>query len=173
MFRIIAAGLALVALSACFGPDPSLTESGLAKPIVTLEFPSEVEAGSTAELTVEVDNPGPGDMNSFSVAFAAVAVGGQRGNARSLLTPAPAPNRLGAEQAISSSLTSIDPEPVTVGEGGLVFRFGPLAEEEAVSVSFEVAVPEDAGLYANSVQAYDSQILDRIDAVKLETEVTG
>jgi hypothetical protein len=62
---------------------------------------------------------------------------------------------------------------VTVGEGGLVFRFGPLPEEESATVSFEVVVPEEPQTYANSVQAFDSQILDRIDAVKVQVEITN
>lgn len=170
-------GLALVvaalSLAACFGPDPNLTEGGLAKPFVTADFPATIEAGETAELTLTVENPGPGDMNSFTVAFGAVAQGGGEGNARPLVVPAPAPERLGGEQEISASFGTIEPRPLTVGEGGALFRFGPLPEEESASVTFEIIAPDDPGSYANSLQAYDSQVIDRIDAVKLETEVTG
>jgi len=167
----VLAGLALACLAACFGPDPNLTEGGLGKPFMTVDFPTEAEAGSTEELLIEIDNPGPGDMSSFTVAFANVAVGGTEGNVLPLVRPAPPPEQLGDDQQVSSSISSIEPEPLTVGEGGLVFRFGPLPEEESTTVSFEVAVPEEAQLYANSVQAYDSQVLDRIDAVKVQVEV--
>lgn len=172
MLRIVLASIALVSLAACFGPSSDLTEEGLGKPFLTVDFPAEATAGSTEELLVEIDNPGPGDMSAFTVAFANVAVGGTADSIQPLLRLAPPPEQLGDDQPISSSITSIEPEPLTVGQGGLVFGFGPLPEEETASVSFEVVVPEAGGTYANSVQAYDSQILDRIDALKLQVEVT-
>ena len=165
------ASLALACLAACFGSDPNLTEDGLGKPFLTVDFPTEAAAGSTEELLVEIDNPGPGDMSSFTVAFANVAVGGTEGNAQTLLRPAPPPERIGDDQQVSPSISAIEPEPLTIGEGGLVFRFGPLPEEESASVSFEVVVPEESQTYANSVQVFDSRVLDRIDAVKLQVEV--
>jgi hypothetical protein len=168
--RAVLASLALAGLAACLGPDPNLTEEGLGKPFLTVDFPTEAATGATEELLVEIENPGPGDMSSFTVAFANVAVGGAEGSVEPLLRPAPAPARLGREQQVSPSISSISPEPLTVGEGGLVFRFGPLPEEEDASVSFEVIVPDESGTYANSVQAFDSQVLDRIDAVKLQVE---
>ena len=171
MFRAVLAGLALACLAACFGPDPNLTEDGLGKPFLTVDFPIEAEAGSTEELLVEIDNPGPGDMSSFTVAFANVAVGGTEGSVQPLVRPAPPPEQIGDDQQVSPSISSIEPEPLTVGEGGLVFRFGPLPEEESASVSFEVVVPEESELYANSLQVFDSQVLDRIDAVKVQVEV--
>jgi hypothetical protein len=171
VLRAVLASLALAGLVACFGPDPNLTEEGLGKPFLTVDFPTEAASGATEELLVEIENPGPGDMSSFTVAFANVAVGGAEGSVQPQLGPAPAPARLGREQQVSPSISSISPEPLTVGEGGLVFRFGPLPEEEDASVSFEVIVPDESGTYANSVQAFDSQVLDRIDAVKLQVEV--
>ncbi len=171
MLRVALACVVLASLAACFGPNSDLTEDGLGKPFVTVDFPAEATAGSAEELLVEIDNPGPGDMNAFTVAFANVAVGGTEDSIQPLLRLAPTPEQLGDDQPISPSITSIEPEPLTVGQGGLVFGFGPLPEEEAVSVSFEVVVPEAGGIYANSVQAYDSQVLDRIDAVKLQVEV--
>ena len=172
MPRFVLASVALASLVACFGPGSDLTEDGLGKPFVTVDFPAEATAGSTEELLVEIDNPGPGDMSSFTVAFANVAVGGTEDSIQPLLQLAPLPEQLGDDQPISPSITSIEPEPLTVGQGGLVFGFGPLPEEETASVSFEVIVPETGGTYANSVQAYDSQVLDRIDALKLQVEVT-
>lgn len=172
MFRAALTSLTLACLAACFGPDPSLTEGGLGKPFLSVNFPSEAQAGSAEELLVEIDNPGPGDMSSFSVAFANVGVAGGEGSIQPLLQPAPPPERLGDDQPFSSSLRAIEPEPLTVGQGGLVFGFGPLPEEESASVSFEVVVPEESGTYTTSVQAYDSQVLDRIDAVKVQVEVT-
>jgi len=167
----VLASLALACLAACLGPDPNLTDDGLGKPLLTVDFPAEAAAGSTEELLVEIDNPGPGDMSSFTLAFANVAVGGAEGSAQPLLRPAPPPEQLGDDQQLSPSISSVEPQPVTVGEGGLVFRFGPLPEEESASVSFEVVVPEESHTYANSVQAFDSQVLDRIDAVKVQVEV--
>jgi len=171
VFRAVLASLALASLAACFGPDPNLTDDGLGKPLLTVDFPTEATAGSTEELLVEIDNPGPGDMSSFTIAIANVAVGGTEGNAQPLLLPAPPPEQLGDDQQVSPSISSIEPEPLTVGEGGLVFRFGPLPEEESASVSFEVVVPEESQTYANSVQAFDSQVLDRIDALKVQVAV--
>jgi hypothetical protein len=110
-------------------------------------------------------------MSSFTLAFANVAVGGAEGSAQPLLRPAPPSEQLGDDQQVSPSISSIEPQPLTVGEGGLVFRFGPLPEEESASVSFEVVVPEESQTYANSVQVFDSQVLDRIDAVKVQVEV--
>ena len=172
MLRAAFAGLALL-LAACFGPDPSLTEGGLAKPQLTVDLPAEAAAGSSEQLVVEIDNPGPGDMSAFTVAFANVAVGGTAGSVQPLLRPAPPPKQLGDEQPVSPSIGAIEPDPLTVGEGGLVFGFGPLPEEKSVSVSFEIVLPDDPGTYANSVQAYDSQVLDRIDAQKLQVEISG
>jgi hypothetical protein len=172
VFRVVPAGLALACLAACFGPDPNLTEDGLGKPLLSVDFPSEAAAGSIEALQIEIDNPGPGDMSSFTVAFANVAVGGAQSSVEPLLRLAPPPEQLGDDQEISPSIDSMEPEPLTVGEGGLVFRFGPLPEEESTSVSFEIMMPDGAGTYANSVQVFDSQVLDRIDAVKLQVEVT-
>ena len=171
MFRVVLACISFAWLAGCFGPSSDLTEDGLGKPFVTVEFPAEATAGSTEELLVEIDNPGPGDMNSFTVAFANVAVGGTEDSVQPLLQVAPPPEQLGDDQPVSASIASIEPEPLTIGQGGLVFGFGPLPEEESASVSFEVVVPEAGGTYANSVQAYDSQVLDRIDAVKLQVVV--
>jgi hypothetical protein len=170
---VVVVGIVLLGLAGCFGPNPNLTEGGLAKPVVTADLPSRVETSATTELTVGIENPGPGDINSFSIAFALVAVGGTQGNARPLVLPAPAPARLGGEQKTSSSIASISPKPVTVGQGGVVFQFGPLGEEESTEVVFEIIAPADPGNYANSVQVYDSQVLDRIGAIKVQTEVSG
>jgi hypothetical protein len=171
VFSAVLASLALACLAACLGPDPNLTDDGLGKPFLTVDFPTEAAAGSTEELLVEIDNPGPGGMSSFTLAFANVAVGGAEGSAQPLLRPAPPSEQLGDDQQVSPSISSIEPQPLTVGEGGLVFRFGPLPEEESASVSFEVVVPEESQTYANSVQVFDSQVLDRIDAVKVQVEV--
>jgi hypothetical protein len=173
LLRLALAGLVLAAATGCFGADPGLTESGLAKPVVSFEWPVELPAGTTEELIVEVENPGPGDMSAFSIAFAAIAIGGAEGNAEALLLPAAPPEELGDDQPLSSSIAAIEPEPLTVGQGGLVFGFGPLPAGESTSVSFDIEVPEEPGSYANSVQAYDSQALDRIDAQKLQVEVTN
>jgi hypothetical protein len=173
LLRLALAALVLTATAGCFGADPGLTESGLAKPVVTIDLPAELPAGTTEELVVEIENPGPGDMSAFSVAFAAIAVGGGEGNAQPLLLPAAPPEDLGDDQPLSSSIDAIEPEPLTVGQGGLVFGFGPLPAGESTSVSFDIVVPDEPGTYANSVQAYDSQALDRIDAQKLQVEVTN
>ena len=170
-FRLLAPALVLLGMAGCFGPNPNLTESGLAKPVVTADFPARVNTGSTTELRVGVENPGPGDINSFSIAFAVVAVGGTQGNAEPLVVPAPAPARVGGDQDISASIASISPDPTTIGQGGVVFQFGPLGEEESTEVVFEITAPSESGRYANSLQVYDSQALDRIGAIKVETEV--
>ena len=156
-----------VATTACFGPDPNLTDSGKGLPEVAVDFPAEVEAGSVHDLTVTVHNPGPGDMASFFVAFSPVGVGGRVGVARPLLVPGP-------PQGGSPSILSVDPEPVAdPGQGGLVFKFGPLQEGESTAVAFTVRAPAAVGTYANSVQAYDAQEIDRIRGARVETEVTA
>ena len=156
--------LGLVGAS-CFGPNPDVTESGKGLPQLTLEFPAEVRPGSVHDLHVTVDNPGPGDMSSFFIAFGTVGVGGRVGVARPLLVPGP-------PEGQSPSILSVEPEPVDdPGLGGLVFKFGPVQEGESATVTFSVKAPEATGTYVNSVQAYDAQEIDRIRGARLETEV--
>jgi hypothetical protein len=158
------AGLVVVLLASCFGPDPNLTPTGKGLPQLTIDFPAVVEPASVHDLTVTVDNPGPADMTAFFIAFGTVGVGGQVGVARPLLAPGP-------PRGASPSVVSVEPKPIDVGQGGLVFKFGPLQENDSATVTFSVKAPRDAGRYANSVQAYDAQEIDRIRGLKLETEV--
>lgn len=156
----------LVAVS-CFGPDPNLTEAGKGLPQLTVDFPAVVERGSVHDLNVTVDNPGPGDMTSFIIAFSTVGVGGRVGVAPPLLVPGPLKGE-------SPSVLSVEPEPVAdPGPGGLVFKFGPLQEGESRTVTFSVKAPATVGTYANSVQAYDAQEIDRIRGARVETEVSA
>lgn len=162
------AGLVLVSLLSvsCYGSTADVTDAGKGLPQLTVEFPAEVERGSIHDLVVTVDNPGPGDMAAFVIAFGALGVGGEVGVAKPLLLVGP-PGRP------SPSVLSVEPEPVTVGEGGLVFQFGPLREGQSRTVTFSIKAPEIVGTYANSVQAYDAQEIDRIRGTRLQTKVSA
>jgi hypothetical protein len=159
-----AALLLLPLLAACFDPSPDVTEAGKGLPLLTVEFPAEVEPGSVHDLVVTVENPGPGDMPAFFIAFGTVGVGGEAVVAEPLLVAGP-PGQP------SPSVLEVEPEPVTVGQGGLVFKFGPLQEGESRTVTFAVQAPEESGTYANSVQAYDATEIDRIRGARLQTTV--
>lgn len=156
--------IALIA-TACLGVDTNVTESGKGVPEVTLDFPRSVDTGSTSTLRVSVANPGPGDIDSLFIAFAAVGIGGRQGNALPLVVP--------TRRGTSRSVAAVQPDPVAVGGGGVIFRFGPLDVDESADFNFEIVAPEEPGTYANSVQAYDGLDTERISGVALETEVRG
>ena len=156
--------IASLALGGCFGPDPNLTESGKGKPEVVIDFPAEVQRGSTHTALVTVTNPGPGDIAGFSIEFSLVGkAGGQ-----SLPTPLV---EAGSQEA-SPSLGGIEPEPQAVSLEGLRFVFGALDEGESAEVSFEIVAPDQPGIAANAVIVSDTEEIERSRGVRLVTEVT-
>jgi hypothetical protein len=153
---------ALLVVPACFGSDSNLTDSGESRPDVTVDFPATVEAGSVATATFEIQNPGPGDMESLSLAFA-------------LLGRSDLPDSLVAfgAQREQRSVVEVRPEPTAVSADGAVYAFGGLEEGESTTIEFDLRVPSRPGVYANSVTASEASDLERSRGVRLETEVEG
>lgn len=166
MKRIAAAAFLLTLLPGCFGPDPNVSESGKGKPVLNLDFPESVESGSTATATLTVENPGPGDMGSVVVAFAAVGVAAASGPLPAELVPL-------AASGENPAVASIDPEPRNVSGDGVVYVFDGLAEGETTEISFDIRVPDEPGPAANSVSVYAGEDASRIRGLRLDTVVTG
>lgn len=153
-------------LAGCFGADPNLTDSGLGRPVVSVEFPATATPGSVHDAELAIENPGPGDMASVIVAFARVgpAQGGDE-----LPFPIVDP---GADRD-NPNIVAIDPEPEGISPDGVVYRFGPLPEGEVMTITFSLRVPDVAGDAANSVTAYAGEDPTRARGVRLETRVGG
>lgn len=166
MRRLALASVVLVALAACFGPDPNLTDSGKGKPALSIEFPEEVEAGGTATATLTVENPGPGDMSSVVVAFASVGVAAASGPLPAELVPI-------TTSGDNPAIASVTPEPRSVSEDGVIYVFDGLREGESLEVEFAIRAPETPGPAANSVSVYAGDEADRIRGLRLETVVRG
>jgi hypothetical protein len=164
--RTAAAVVLLLAATACFGPDPNLTESGKGKPVVSAEFPESVPAGDVGTATLTVDNPGPGDIGTVTVAFAGVGVPAASGPLPVDLVPI-------ATSGQNPAVRSVEPEPSDVSDDGVVYYFGGLEEGESMEIAFEIAVPDEAGPAASSVSVYDGNDTERIRGLRLQTEVTG
>jgi hypothetical protein len=141
-------------------PEGSQTEID---PVVTADFPANVEAGSTYTARIDIENPSASDIDSLFVSFSTLgAVGGE-----DLPTPivGGAPSTTG-----DSPVVSITPEPVATG-GGVRFGFGPLEAGEDTTVDFELRVPEETGPAANSIVVYDGAVPERSGGTKIETIV--
>lgn len=165
MRRLLVALLGFSILPGCFGDARETTESGKGFPRLSVDIPETVEAGAglTAELTV--DNPGPGDMDGVVVAFAPIGPAQGENELPTLLVG------FSAEDGENPSIISVDPEPQGIGQGGVVYRFGPLAEGESTVISFTLKAPVVPGTAANSVQVYDSTDVARARGVRLQTVV--
>lgn len=166
MKRLAAAACVVGLLSACFGPDPSLTEAGKGKPVLGLDFPETLAAGATATAMLTVENPGPGDMSSLVVAFASVGAPAAEGSLPADLVPV-------TTSSENPAIASITPEPNDISPDGVVYVFDGIAEGSSVEISFEIVAPDDRGRFANSVSVYDGQETDRVAGLRLETLVTG
>lgn len=164
--RRLAPALALLALVACFGPDPNLTAGGKGKPLVSAVFPERVAAGSVNAATVTVENPGPGDIATVTVAFAGVGVPAASGPLPVDLVPI-------TTSSENPAIASVEPEPEKVSDDGVVYYFGSLEEGATMDITFEIVAPEQPGPAASSVSVYDGSETDRIRGLRLETEVTG
>src|SRR5687768_4267651 len=165
MRRLLVAVAALSFLSGCFGDARETTETGRGYPRISVEIPETVELGAEIVAKLTVENPGPGDMDGVVVAFAPIG-------------PAQGENELptqligfSTEGGDNPSVISVDPEPQGVGQGGVVYRFGPLAEGESTEITFVLKAPVVPGTAANSVQVYDSADVARARGVRLQTLV--
>ncbi|MDQ3957704.1 MAG: hypothetical protein M3273_05210 [Actinomycetota bacterium] len=166
MRRIVAAPAALLLLLvSCFGSNPDVSESGKGKPVLSVEFPERVEGGSAATATLTVENPGPGDMRSVVVAFAAVGAPASEGLPAELVPI--------ASDDDNPAIASVEPEPAEVSPDGVVYVFDGLRAGESVDIRFEIIAPESAGRAASSVSVYDGGDTTRIRGLRLETLVTG
>ena len=163
----LACCVVLVAMTACFGPDPNVSDSGKGIPLPVIEFPGTVEPGAIEIATLEVTNPGPEEIQAVVVAFA--RLGFMAPGQTELPTPLIEPKVQGEPSAI----LGVEPEPVGTNENGLVFRFGPLAEGESMSIEFELQMPDDPGSFGNSIQVYAGEDVERARGVRLLTEVKG
>ena len=141
--------------------DPEGSETEL-NPVVTADFPPNVEAGSIHTATITIENPSATDIDTLFVSFATLgAAGGD-----DLPTPIVGGPAIGG----ASAVVSVEPEPVATG-GGVRFGFGELAAGEELIVDFDLRVPETTGPAANSIVVYDGSVPDRSGGSKIETIV--
>ena len=56
---------------------------------------------------------------------------------------------------------------------GVVFRFVGLDESETMTVSFDLKIPTERGIAANSVTAFPGEDPQQAKGVRLQTEVAG
>ncbi len=160
MGRLSALFALLLLLPGCFPRDADVTDRGLSRPEVSIEFPPTAAPGSTQTATIDITNPGPGDMNGLTVTFARL------GDPR-----LPRPIVDAAQTKENPAVASVDPEPVSISMDGVVYVFEGLAEGESTTITFDLVVPETEGLAANSVTVSDKDELDRARGGRLETEV--
>jgi hypothetical protein len=156
----------------CAGPDATTTDSGQALPRVQVRFPDQAAPAAVETATIEVANPGPGDIESLFVAFSLVGVGGSDGVAEPLV-------EIGA-RARSPSVVAVRPKPDATSSDGVTYKFsdpegsGPVLEAgRSFEVQFDVRVPAEPGRAASSVQVYAGEDPERSQGALLETEVTG
>lgn len=166
--RLLVAVLALGALvTACFsGDDPNLAPSGRGLPVVSVEFPETAPPGSVQDAVLQIENPGPGDIEFLSVTFTLV---GPRQGQRDFPVPIVGPGN----PTDHPNVEEVVPEPRAISEDGVVFNFGPLAEGAETTITFRLRLPDRPGPAANSVQVSDGQELERARGVRLEILVRG
>lgn len=152
------------AFSACFAEDQDLAPSGRGLPVISVDFPEEVPAGSVQDAVVHVANPGPGDINFLSVTFALIAP--RQGSAE---FPRPIVGQGNPDD--HPDVEGVTPEPRAVSGDGVVFNFGPLAEGEETTIVFTLRMPDEPGPAANSLQVGDGQEIERARGLRLETVV--
>lgn len=159
---VVAVGVAAVALTACFGSDPNVTESGLGRPRVDVTFPDVAQPGSVRTATIGVTNPGPGDMSRVVISFPLIGAPGA-----DLPTPIILPGVRGEADAV----VDIDPEPRAVSDDAVTYVFGALAEGNSMTIKFDLRLPKDPGVAANAVIVSDGQDPERAKGERLATVV--
>lgn len=166
--RGLAAGAAalLILLTGCFGPDPNLTETGKGRPVLSVEFPEEAAPGAVETATLTVENPGPGDIEILTVAFAGVGVPAASGPLPADLVPV-------TTTPDNPAVASVEPEPQKVSNDGVVYYFGRLGEGDTTEIAFDLVLPKTPGPVASSVSVYDAREIDRIRGVRLATAIRG
>ncbi|MDP9066829.1 MAG: hypothetical protein M3N53_00585 [Actinomycetota bacterium] len=152
--------LVALALTACAGPDPNLTESGKGKPRVTVGFPETAEPGQVVTAAVQVSNPGPGDIGTLVVSFARVGD-------PSLPEPIVEPRRT----LTLSGIEEIRPEPTGQSAADATFTFPGVAAGASTTIEFDLRTPDAEGTFGNSIQVYDGAEIDRAAGARIQTEV--
>lgn len=152
--------LAALALGACYRPDPNVTESGKGRPQLTIDFPERVDPGATEVATLNVRNPGPGDMPSVVVAFSRV------GDPQ-LPEPIVDVGSGGRNEAI----VDVSPKPVAISQDAVIYRFEGLPESETMTIRFTLQLPEKRGEFGNAVQVYDGHEPERATGARLSVAV--
>jgi hypothetical protein len=161
--RVCGAALVLIALGGCYRGAAELSASGKGLPQVSVEFPHRTAPGSVHTSMISVTNPGPGDIERVTVAFARVGAPASEGLPRPIV---------GGSRG-SGGVVSVMPRPSSVSPDGVVYRFGPLQEGGSESFEFRLEVPSTSGVAANSVTVYDDVDPDRARGARLETTVEG
>lgn len=161
MRRIAALAVAACLLTSCFGNDPNLTEEGLSKPELALEFPATTTAGSTATAELTITNPGPGDMESLVVAFSRLG------------DPKLPPPIVDVTPRKQGAVRDVVPAPTAVSPDGVIYTFDGLDEGDQMVVTFSLRIPPVTGAAGNAILVYEGSDPDRAKGVPLETEVGG
>jgi len=159
---LIVLGTILVLTSACFPDAQNVTEDGEGLPELGLEFPETATAGSTETAALTITNPGPGEMESLVVAFSRLG---------DPALPPPIVDVTGRNR--KGAVENVTPEPTAVSPDGITYTFEGLAEEESVTIEFELVVPFTDGPAGNAVLVYEGQDPNRARGVRLRTEVAG
>jgi hypothetical protein len=160
--KLAAVALGALMLVACYGPDPNLTDEGLSKPELALEFPEETTAGSTKTAELRILNPGPGDMDSLVVAFSRL---GDPELPLPIVDVAP-----GKEEG---AVRDVEPAPTAVSPDGVIYTFDGLDEGRELVIRFTLRIPVVTGPAGNAILVYEGSDPDRAKGVRLETEVGG
>jgi hypothetical protein len=155
----IGIGLAVVLVAAVLISTRDVPEGIEGRPVIAVEFPAESEPGSVQTATFTITNPGPGPMQSVFLSFARVGID--------------VPIVEAGSQHENPYIVGIDPEPEAVSLEGVVFRFAGLDEGETMTVSFDLKIPTERGIVANSVTAYPGEDPQRAKGIRLQTQVGG
>lgn len=155
----IGVGLAVVLIAAVLISTRDVPEGIEGRPVIAVDFPAQSDPGSVQTATFTITNPGPGRMQSVFLSFARVGID--------------VPIVQAGSQHENPYIVAIDPEPEAVSLEGVVFRFAGLDDGETMTVSFDLEIPTERGIVANSVTAYPGEDPQRAKGIRLETRVGG
>lgn len=161
MRKIAALALGALLLVSCYGEDPNLTEEGLSKPELTLDFPKTTTAGSTAPAELTILNPGPGDMESLVVAFSRLG------------DPKLPPPIVDVTPRKEGAVRDVVPAPTAVSPDGVIYTFDGLGESDEMVITFSLRIPPVTGPAGNAILVYEGSDPERAKGIRLSTEVRG
>lgn len=172
MRRLVVAVVVALLCAACYSRDPNVTPSGQGRPIPTVEFPETADPGSVETAALHVTNPGPGAIEVLIVSFSRV------GKAAGASLPDPLVDVAFSKD--ESAVVRVTPTPKFVSRDHVIYQFwrpgrtAPvLPEGESMTIEFDIEVPSEPGVAANSVIVYDGDQTDRAKGILLETTVEG